>query len=261
MSEFSGGLAASLATAAMVLAVGGAARAAPQPVTTDIVSFTMPAGAAVNYTAYPSPGIFETFVQIPFQYPEPQGSISALNPDLFSSSTINVIGSQPITFSVNNVDSSPGWTGADHGLLENLGGSGAFSITLPNLPVGQQNLLSGSVSGGWIWGDVGGATAEIVLNISDLSSNFATNLPATQYLVVYGDVSPAVSVGDNYSTCFGVGCLQYINSFTLDYGVDVSPTAPGSPGSAAPEPSSWALMIGGLAGLGAVIRRRPLALT
>jgi hypothetical protein len=144
--------------------------------------------------------------------------------------------------------------------------SGNFSIS----EVGSGTLASATLTPYYISGTVGGTTAEMVWQMTNLSSTIdpAISNLGLEYLDITGTIANGgtfqlqqcpTTAGPNCPS--GVGGIDYVPSFDLDFSATVSSTPPASaPGmggspSSTPEPSSLLLLGSGLLGSAFSFRR------
>ena len=217
-------------------------------------------GGSINYTDYPGPGLFEFFTNTEDTslFLPTISSIAPTTPSV-------PVGAQ-VFFQLNFVDSGS-VTGHSAGDLENLNGSGSFIMSLANPIGGKTTVLSGELSNGEIIGALGGSSATIAFTVSSMKSDFLNALPATDFLVLGGSVSPLIdpvtgaatpaklTLTNDFSNCAALftSCVQYIAPFALDWGASVTNTLPTG---GVPEPASWATMLLGAGLVGGAARRR-----
>ncbi len=118
---------------------------------------------------------------------------------------------------------------------------------------------SATLSGGAVFATPGASTATIELDVTSFSGTLPLQL-SSGYLVLEGATSFPVALVTNNPTCSlsqPTPCAEpYFDPIRLDWTAtyQATPYKPG--GSAAPEPSTWALMVAGFAGLGFMGWRR-----
>jgi PEP-CTERM motif len=113
-------------------------------------------------------------------------------------------------------------------------------------------LGSGSLSSGVIYAAPGESAAAIVLDVTNYSGVGAASGLPSGYLVLQGSTENPVSLVTTNSGCYiGATCVQpYFDQFYLDWTATYQSSPYEVQGSAVPEPSTWAMMIVGFAGLG-----------
>jgi hypothetical protein len=152
-------------------------------------------------------------------------------------------------------------------------GGGLYSQTLysgGNLSIYDSSfnpLGSGSLSSGVIYAAPGASMATIQLRVTDYSGAGSASAPPSGYLVLEGPTEIAssngfipgpVSLVTTNSGCYiGATCVQpYFDQFNLDWTATYQSSPYDVQGSAVPEPSTWALLVVGFAGLGIAGWRR-----
>ena len=136
---------------------------------------------------------------------------------------------------------------------QEFGGEGNFT-----LDDAFGNFVAGAeVGSGAIYAVPGASSAIIQLDVYSVvqTPSGPQTGPVVGYLVLSGTTSSPVSVVTTNPTCLQVPgpCVQpYFNTFTLDWTAtyQATPYVPTSKTSAIPEPSTWAMMLLGFAGLG-----------
>jgi hypothetical protein len=115
-----------------------------------------------------------------------------------------------------------------------------------------------TLSGGAVFASRGVSSATFELNVTSFSGVLPGELP-TGYLVLQGATSFPVALVTNNPTCApqATTCAKpYFDPIRLDWTATYQATPYQPRGSAAPEPSTWALMVAGFAGLGFMGWRR-----
>jgi hypothetical protein len=133
-------------------------------------------------------------------------------------------------------------------------GTGSFSLVTELYGP----IANGTLSGGAIYATPGSANATIQLDVSTFNALASTlsGLPSSGYLIVQGATLNPVSLVTSNPACSAgqpSSCVQpYFDAFTLDWTAtyQATPFVPTIKTSSVPEPSTWAMMLLGFAGLG-----------
>jgi hypothetical protein len=129
---------------------------------------------------------------------------------------------------------------------------------------GASPLLSGALSVAGSVLDLGAATSISLSNLTNaFSSGYVLNLAGPEFAVAitnFWDPSPPNLTQNQTRTGFSLGQSSSVSTGPYDLNFtntqSFAITNLGPSAAAVPEPTSWALMILGLGGLGAVLRRR-----
>jgi hypothetical protein len=167
-----------------------------------------------------------------------------------------LIGSSSADFSLNFTgpenDAAP--YGSDGVYQQALDGSGSFTITDANAAT----IGSATLSGGTAFATPDASSAVIELDVSSFSGSYFPGAATTGYLVLEGATQFPVDLVTTNALCTaGNPCTEpYFTFMRLDWTAtyQTTPYAPG--GSTVPEPTTWALMLLGFAGLGLAGCRR-----
>jgi PEP-CTERM motif len=138
---------------------------------------------------------------------------------------------------------------------QNMVGAGSFSLTDPSY----NPIASGVLSDGTIWAAPGESGATVQFDITQLNGTAASG-----YLLLQGSTTFPVSLVTTNPYCGTLGlsasctAQPYFNGIRLDWTAtyEATPYSPATVTSAIPEPTTWALMLLGLAGLGLAGYRR-----
>lgn len=229
---------------ALAAALGATICAGAAPVAAQSFVVTGRSGSEVQYLPYASPpGILEALIQ--FQGTNIYG---------WADATLN--GSY-VQMSLSFTDGSFAATPTGGGAYSQaLSGAGDFAFDDASFT----KLGSGSLSGGAIYAKLGASTATIVLDVNNYSGAGVASGPLTGYLVLQGSTEIAssdgfipgpVSLVASNPGCFGgSNCVQpYFDQFVLDWTATYQSSPYELQGSAVPEPSTWAMLLAGFAGL------------
>jgi hypothetical protein len=230
---------AALKATPAVLAAALGLSAAPDAARASTISssgFTL-TGSFITYTPDPSLNAFGAFVEFPGGAPV----------------TFDGVGGAPFTLELS--DSSSAAIAVGGGVYEqNLMGTGSFSLVTALY----DPIANGTLSGGAIYATPGSANATIQLDVSIFNalSSTLSGLPSSGYLIVQGATLNPVSLVMSNPACSAgqpSPCVQpYFDAFTLDWTAtyQATPFVPTIKTSGVPEPSTWAMMLLGFAGLG-----------
>lgn len=165
-----------------------------------------------------------------------------------------MIGGAPGYFSLNFADSESDAVPSGSGGLyeEELTGSGNFTISdAANVPIG-----SATLSGGIVYATPGASSAVIQLDVTSFMGTYFPQAATAGYLVLQGATQFPVDLVTTNPLCFADDtgpCTQpYFAFMRLDWTAtyQATPYVPTSNTSAIPEPSTWAMLALGFAGLG-----------
>jgi hypothetical protein len=222
---------ASALLAAIGLGVGlGSTPARAGPLLSLIVSGDP--GTSILFDPYPFGGVFDVSIR----------------------TTAGVIvGGAPADFSLNFTDSESDAvpsSGSGGGYQQDLSGSGDFTITDPaGIPLGEATL-----SGGTVYATPGASSAVIQLDVTAVTGAYFPPALATGYLVLQGATQFPVDLVTTNPLCITDNpCTEpYFAIMRLDWTAtyQATPYTPASGTGAIPEPSTWALIAAGFAGLG-----------
>jgi hypothetical protein len=174
--------------------------------------------------------------------------------------TYGGIGLLPATFTIDataaqgnaaSLGSAGTWTQAG------LDGTFSFTYTGPDKTVGGfhivtgENLLSGSFTGAWIQGAGGTGSTNVTFGNGG-AATYHSDIVDFSHEVAGSEEFAFFLLGANPH--FGAGAGAGLNSFTANGGGNFDAIT-----ASVPEPASWALMILGFGGAGAMLRRRRMA--
>jgi hypothetical protein len=173
------------------------------------------------------------------------------------SAALNLLTNLPATFSFSaTTTSSPAvFSGAPNNLWTENGLNGAFHYTFTGatttiggitLTTGE-NLLSGTFTGGWIQGAGGSGST----NLSVGNGGHLTFTSAVDPALATGISDEFAYTLLNVTPTFGANSGAALRSFTAKGDGEFSFASVG-----VPEPATWALMILGFGGMGAMLRGR-----
>jgi choice-of-anchor A domain-containing protein len=162
------------------------------------------------------------------------------------------------------------FTGADASMnvfnitADQLGGSNGFSVNIPTGSIAVFNVSGSSLTTNWPGSFIlNGQT--ISNSVSDLASPLLFNFSDANSLTFNGSwagsvLAPKADVQLNWGGFFGTLIANNVTSSSEIYNVRLNeerlPLAPQGNIPPIPEPSTWAMLVGGLLAVGTVLRRR-----
>ena len=224
---------------------------------------------SIEYQGYTSPGDFETFVTTGSRISP--GYITGL----ISGVTLPNPSDNGAVFSLNLSGESAPAVSTTHGNLiyQDLGrltGSFFLGDLLPPLPAGDQPYLSSTLTSGRIYATNGLTTTGVVMVLGISPAATGTFANAGSFLdIAFSTVSPSLSIqtlpygftgpiipGCNFGDMTAACLFSRLNNFNGDLTVTVTSADPFAGVAPVPEPSSFALLLGGIGAMGLARRRR-----